>query len=119
MTYICSNCITEQGLANRIDTDGTRQVCNEFRIRKRRTYSLKKLAMSIDEVFKHHYSPGEEVPYFANPDDDRPDYKQKGHEFSSVVQELLGTYLDCHEELLKEIVELDDSDLYSREPPRD
>lgn len=117
MTYICSDCITESDLADRINTDGTRQVCDECHTRKRRTYSLKRLAAIIDEVFQYHYRPGEEVPYFANPEDDRPGVRQKGEDFSSVIQDLLGTYLNCHEELLAEIAELDDSDPYSGEPP--
>ncbi|MDO9420421.1 MAG: RES family NAD+ phosphorylase [Herminiimonas sp.] len=82
----------------------------ECRIRKRRTYSLSQLAKIIDTVFRDLYVFGEEVPYLGHPDDDHPSYRQRGEDFSSILQILLGTYLNCHDELTAEIYELDDHD---------
>jgi hypothetical protein len=100
---LCTKCITANGFAKWIRTNGQRGQCDfdDTHGNRGRVVAVKAFAAHVDEFFRENYQLGREEPYFTE-DSDNVHYRQRG----SSLLEILGDEL-CSDgnEVVEAIIE--------------
>ncbi len=88
-SFICTNCIDDDGLIRRIERVGTIEICSNCDHEGNYTVTFSTLADWVSEVWKrwYHLSENKLVGYNLH---DNPEYEQDGNDAELLIGELIG-----------------------------
>ncbi len=106
---LCSDCVDDEFLKTIVTDDGEPGECDVCGEDKPHTITIARLGELLEPILRRHYRQGSNHPTFsADDDDDSAYYEQEGEDLSFLVQEVLGQYFDCLDEIVDAVIGAED-----------
>jgi hypothetical protein len=98
---ICSNCIGDEFLKRIVETNCTAHLCHECGAVSANAIELEALGKLMEPIIRDNFALGESVRQFS--EDDHDWWEQEGEPLQCIVQEVLGQYFSCENEIVSAI----------------
>lgn len=98
---ICSNCINDEFLKRIVETNCTAHLCHECGAVSANAIELEALGKLMEPIIRDNFALGESVRQFS--EDDHDWWEQEGEPLQYIVQEVLGQYFNCENEIVSAI----------------
>lgn len=112
---ICCKCIEDAYFSEQISLRGEVVFCKECNEDRTKGISIESLGLELEPLLKIRYEIGEEYKAYDGPDDDRGHYEQHGETLSEIVQDVLGKYFECNEDIVEAVMAAENYDAFGGE----
>ena len=109
MFFICQNCIRDADLKKLAEDEWEEENCSECGSIGKLAISTERLGSIIEVVLRRLYYPRDIYPVISD-DSEKISYVQSGETMSFIIQEIIGQYFECMDELVKGVIDADEFD---------
>lgn len=107
MRFICHKCISDTDLKKIVGTEGEVEDCCECGGGEENAVSTERLGGIIEPVLRCLYSLGEDRPTISD-ESDKISYVQCGESLAEIVEEVLGQYFECMDDVVSGVIAADE-----------
>lgn len=103
---ICFECFEDEYLKDIVLHGGEHIECAVCHGNSKNAITIEELGKLMEPIMREHFRLGQEVKKFGENDSEW--WEQRGESLSWVVQELLGQYFDCEDEIIEAVIDAED-----------